>query len=71
MNDAATISCKEAARLMSRQQDAILSPEEQGRLKEHLFLCLSCRRFDQQLAFLRQLAHRYADGDAAESTEPV
>ena len=71
MNDAATISCKEAARLMSRQQDAILSPEEQGRLKEHLFLCLSCRRFDQQLTYLRQLARRYAEGGEQPNKEPV
>ena len=71
MNDGATFSCKEAARLMSHQQDAVLSPEEQGRLKEHLFVCLSCRRFDQQLTFLRQLARRYADGGEQANEEPV
>ena len=71
MNDVATFSCKEAARLMSRQQDAVLSPEEQGRLKEHLFVCLSCRRFDQQLAFLRKLARHYAEDDEQPNNEPV
>ena len=71
MNDAATFACREAARMMSRQQDAVLSPEEQGRLKEHLFTCLSCRRFDQQLAFLRKLARRYAEGDEQPHKEPV
>ena len=71
MTDAATFSCKEAARLMSRQQDAVLSSDEQGRLKEHLFLCLSCRRFDQQLTYLRQLARRYAEGGEQPNIEPV
>ena len=56
---------------MSRQQDAVLSPEEQGRLKEHLFVCLSCRRFDQQLAFLRKLARHYAEDDEQPNNEPV
>lgn len=68
---AAELSCKEAARLMSRQQDAVLSPDEQESLKNHLYQCLSCRRFDQQLAFLRRLARRYAEGGPAPENEPT
>lgn len=58
----AELSCREAARLMSRRQDAQLTPAEEGRLKDHLFQCLSCRRFEDQLGFLRKLASRYAGG---------
>ena len=71
MSDAAALSCKEAARLMSRQQDAVLTAEEQENLKEHLFKCLGCRRFDQQLLFLRRLARRYGEGDPAPEDEPT
>lgn len=46
---------------MSRQQDAALSPDEQESLKNHLYVCLGCRRFDSQLGFLRRLARRYAE----------
>ncbi len=64
MNDAAAeLSCREAARLMSRRQDMELSPGEQETLKEHLYQCLSCRRFEEQLGFLRKLASRYAQGE--------
>jgi predicted anti-sigma-YlaC factor YlaD len=57
------LSCKEAARLMSRRQDMQLTSLEQENLKEHLYQCLSCRRFEEQLGFLRKLAARYAQGD--------
>lgn len=58
----AELSCREAARLMSLRQDAQLTPAEESRLKDHLFQCLSCRRFEEQLGFLRTLASRYAGG---------
>lgn len=61
----AALSCKEAARLMSRRQDQPLSSDETETLKQHLYACLSCRRFEEQLLFLRRLARRYAEGGAA------
>lgn len=65
MNESkAELSCREAARLMSLRQDTDLSPGEQEELKEHLYHCLSCRRFEAQLVFLRTLAERYARGEA-------
>ncbi len=60
--DLVELSCKEAAKLMSQRQDRILTGPEEMALKEHLFVCLNCRRFDQQLDFLRRLAKRYAEG---------
>ena len=71
MNQAANLSCKEAARLMSRRQDMVLTADEAESLKNHLYQCLSCRRFDQQLIFLRRLARRYGGGEAAPENEPT
>ena len=71
MNQAAAVSCKEAARLMSRQQDAALSPDEQENLKNHLYVCLSCRRFDVQLGFLRRLARRYGESGPPGADDPT
>lgn len=56
------LSCKEAARLMSQRLDRALSDAEAETLKDHLFVCLNCRRFDQQLDFLRRMAKRYGEG---------
>lgn len=67
----AAVSCKEAARLMSRQQDAALPPAEQESLKNHLFICLSCRRFDEQLVFLRRLAQRYGEVGPPGADDPI
>jgi predicted anti-sigma-YlaC factor YlaD len=53
------VSCKEAARLMSHRQDRTLSEDETVALKNHLFACLSCRNFSEQLGFLGRLARRY------------
>ena len=68
MSQAAAVSCKEAAKLMSRQQDAELSPDEQENLKNHLYVCLSCRRFETQLALLRKLARRYGESGAPDAS---
>jgi len=71
MDQTIQVSCKEAARLMSRQQDGSLTPEEQENLRNHLYICLSCRRFDMQLGFLRRLARRYGEDGPPPSDEPV
>jgi hypothetical protein len=63
--DIIDLSCKEAARLMSQRYERALTPLEQESLKQHLYECLNCTRFDKQLVFLRRLAERYAAGGAA------
>ena len=70
MNQAAKLACKEAARLMSRQRDSALTPDEQVNLKDHLYACLNCRRFDEQLDFLRRLARRYGDAGPPAAGSP-
>ena len=71
MEEVVHLSCKEAARLMSRQQDEALSAEEQAVLRSHLHICLSCRRFDVQLDFLRRLARKYGEQGPSPEDEPV
>ena len=65
------LSCKEAARLMSQRQDRTLSEDEASALKEHLYVCLNCRRFDQQLDFLRRLTKRYAEGPSSRKADDI
>lgn len=61
------LSCKEAARLMSQRHDRVLTEVEAESLKQHLFVCLNCTRFDRQLVFLRRLAQKYAAGGAEDA----
>ena len=52
-----SMSCKEAARLQSEALDRELSLRERLGLRLHLFLCKWCRRYGNQLRFLRSAAH--------------
>lgn len=65
------LSCKEAARLMSHREDRTLSQVETEDLKSHLFVCLSCRNFGEQLGFLRRLARRYGGKGPLPEDEPL
>ena len=65
------LSCKEAARLLSHRQDRALSELEAENLKNHLFVCLSCRNFSDQLGFLGRLARRYAGDGASPEDAPL
>ena len=70
-NEDVVLSCKQAARLMSHQQDRVLSDIESDELKQHLLLCLDCRNVKEQLGFLRRLASRYAGNGPPSEDEPV
>ena len=70
MNEAVVkVSCKQAARLMSQQKDRLLTDAEAESLKQHLYVCLNCQRFDKQLDFLRRLVERYAAGGSGDNRE--
>lgn len=71
MNQATELACKEAARLMSRRQDAALSTDEQESLRNHLYDCLGCRHFEEQLDFLRRLARRYGETGPEAADDPA
>jgi predicted anti-sigma-YlaC factor YlaD len=48
--------CREVTELTSRRQDEPLALLDRLRLQAHLALCEACRRFSQQLDFLRRAA---------------
>ena len=56
------LSCRKAAELLSRAQERALRDEERKALQHHLVLCLRCRNFESQLAFLRKASRLFAEG---------
>ena len=48
------LTCKEASHLLSESQERPLSFWERWGLRLHLWMCESCRRFEQQLTLLRK-----------------
>jgi hypothetical protein len=54
------LSCKEAARLLSKRRDYPLVDEDEKGLQHHLSLCVNCRSFDQQIDVLSELAKLFA-----------
>jgi hypothetical protein len=53
------ISCREAARLSSEALERPLYFAERVALRFHLLLCSACARYDDQIAFLHELAVLY------------
>jgi len=54
-------SCREATRLQSEALDRQLGFRQRVGLHIHLVLCKWCRRYGQQLHFLRSAAHQHDD----------
>lgn len=50
-------SCREATRLQSEAMDCPLSLRKRIGLRIHLVLCRWCRRYGEQIGFLRSVAH--------------
>jgi predicted anti-sigma-YlaC factor YlaD len=60
-----TITCKEAARMVSEGLDKDLPAQEQIRLRAHLAICRGCRALGDRFTFLRSAMRRIADrGDS-------
>ncbi len=55
------ISCKDASRLVSRQEDARLTWWQRVTLRLHLSVCAACTRFERQIRFLRTAMRRYTE----------
>ena len=53
-----TITCKEAARMVSEGLDNNLPAEEQLRLRAHLAICRGCQSISDRMAFLRRAVRR-------------
>ena len=56
---------------MSQGQDCTLSEFDAENLKNHLFACLSCRNFKDQLGFLSRLARRYGGDGVPPEDAPL
>ena len=56
-------SCREAARLQSAALDRKLTLRQRLGLRIHLALCKWCRRYGEQITFLRSTTQRYAQDD--------
>ena len=50
------LNCKEASCLVSESQERSLNFGERWALRMHLWLCISCSRFERQLRLLRKAA---------------
>lgn len=65
------LTCKDASHLISQRQERPLGFRERWGLRLHLWMCLNCRRFERQVALMRQalrtLAKR-AEAQAADFT---
>ncbi|MGH8798823.1 MAG: zf-HC2 domain-containing protein [Casimicrobiaceae bacterium] len=53
------ISCKDASRLISQMQDGTLPRRRRWLVRLHLAWCEACRRFERQLAVLREAIRHY------------
>ncbi len=70
---ALSLTCKQATRLQSEALDRKLSFFEKLGLRLHLFLCKWCRRYGEQLKFLRSAAqecHEHESSEAPQSLSP-
>jgi putative zinc finger protein len=63
-----TLTCKEAAHMVSEGLDKGLSLDEQLRLRAHLAICGGCRSIGERLAFLRRAVVKLVDRDNSADT---
>jgi hypothetical protein len=54
-------SCRQATRLQSAALDRPLTASQKVGLRIHLCLCQWCRRYGQQVRFLRNAAHEHPE----------
>ena len=60
-----TITCKEAARMISEGLDRELPADEKLRLRAHLLVCHGCSALRERMEFLRRALRRLSDRDEA------
>jgi predicted anti-sigma-YlaC factor YlaD len=48
-----TLDCRALVRLLSHSQDGTLPLTSRARMRLHLLTCESCRKFDEQMRFVR------------------
>jgi hypothetical protein len=57
------LSCQQASRLLSQQQDEVLTLGKRLRLRLHLMYCDACTNVSRQLATLRLALQRWRERD--------
>jgi predicted anti-sigma-YlaC factor YlaD len=57
-------TCEEATRIASSRLDDTASLVQKARLAMHLAICVWCRRYVRQIAFLRRVMRRLAEPPA-------
>jgi hypothetical protein len=62
-------SCREVTRLLSDEQDRVLSFNERMLLKIHTFMCSACSNYGKQVQILRQVSHTFTKGKTGVNTE--
>lgn len=65
------LTCENASRLISEGQERQLSLKERMNLRLHLFMCTSCRRFERQLARVREIMRNESSQDSLENSVPL
>jgi len=62
-------TCRQATRLQSEARDRSLSFFEKLGLRLHLFLCKWCRRYGEQLKFLRSAAREWEQDESRQAPQ--
>jgi predicted anti-sigma-YlaC factor YlaD len=57
------LNCKQATKLMSKEQDTPLSLSESLSLRFHLMMCSGCRNYNKQLESIRKACQRLGGGN--------
>jgi hypothetical protein len=65
-----TLTCDQAAQLMSHAQDEPLNKSERCALFVHLLICRLCRKYNRQLKLLRSIFNKMADSRTYEDAVP-
>jgi predicted anti-sigma-YlaC factor YlaD len=61
------LSCKQTSLLVSQSLDRRLRWRERMAVRMHLWICVYCRRFTQQLALIRRMMQPWQDQATAQS----
>lgn len=64
-------TCKEVTHLVLEKQERRLSWRERLGIRIHYLICDACKRFEQQMQFLRRAAQRYAERHQASEQDTV
>ncbi len=62
------LNCKQTSLLVSQSLDRPLTVRERWAVRWHLFICVYCRRFKQQLLLIQRQMTAWQTGSTAQSS---